>query len=247
MTGVVWAILSLALGGLLKGATGAGAPVVAVPVIALFYGVDMAVTTLMVSNLVSNLWQGWTFRADVLPRRFTLAFAGAGLAGAAAGTWLLANLPAETLKLAVAAMVFLYIGFRLARPGWRLAMPLARWLAVPAGLLGGVMQGAAGISAPISVTFLSALGLARRTFIATISVFFVAMSLSQIPALVWLGFMTWERFWISCAAFAVVLAGMPLGNWLGGRVSPAAFDRLTLALLAVIAVKIVADALLAGA
>ncbi|PKP84841.1 MAG: sulfite exporter TauE/SafE family protein [Alphaproteobacteria bacterium HGW-Alphaproteobacteria-2] len=240
---MIWAVLSLALGGILKGATGAGAPVVAIPVLALFYGVEFAVTTLMVSNLVSNIVQGWAYRADVLPARFTARFALAGLLGAALGTWALARLPAEALELAVAGMVVLYIAFRVARPGWRLGMGWGERLAAPAGLMGGVMQGAAGISAPISLTFLNALGLERRVFVGTISVFFVAMSLSQIPALVGLGIMTWERFWISCGAFVVILGFMPVGNWLGKRVSKDTFDRLTLVLLAAIAAKIIHGAL----
>ena len=45
-----WALfaiaLALALGGILKGATGAGMPVIAVPVIASIYGVQLAVYAL---------------------------------------------------------------------------------------------------------------------------------------------------------------------------------------------------------
>src|SRR3546814_7645556 len=72
--------------------------------------------------------------------------------------------------------VFLYIACRLARPDWVLDLGIATRLAAPAGFAGGLLQGAAGISAPISITFLNAMRIDRAAFIATISVFFVAMS-----------------------------------------------------------------------
>ena len=49
--------LAFALGGIVKGATGAGAPVVAIPVIAIFFDVQLAVIIMAVPNLISNLLQ----------------------------------------------------------------------------------------------------------------------------------------------------------------------------------------------
>src|SRR3546814_9616634 len=60
-------------------------------------------------------------------------------------------------------ILFLYIGFRLAHPDWVLELGVATRLAAPAGFVGGVLQGAAGISAPISITFLNAMRIDRRS------------------------------------------------------------------------------------
>lgn len=240
---MIWAVLSLALGGVLKGATGAGAPVVAVPVIAMTHGVDVAVVTMMVPNLLSNLWQGWQFRADALPPQFTWTFAGAGMAGAVAGTWLLANLPATALSLMVAAGVFAYIGLRLARPDLGLGLRAGTALAGPVGLVAGVLQGATGVSAPVSLTFLNAMRLGRGAFIGTVSIFFAAMTLAQLPSLALVGLLSGERLAASAAAFVIVSAFMPVGGWLGARISKAAFDRGMLVLLALVAIRILADAL----
>ena len=244
---MIWAILSLALGGVLKGATGAGVPVVAVPALAMVYSVDFAVTTLIMSNLVNNLWQGWAYRRDALPRRFVWHFAGGGMLGAGAGTWLLANLPGAALSLTVAVAVYLYIGFRLLRPDWAVPLATGRRLAAPVGVAGGLMQGAAGISAPVSITFLNALSLSRGCFMGTISVFFVAMTVVQIPALIMVGLLDWERFWISCGALVIASAFMPAGSWLGARISKRVFDRVVLVLLGLIATRIIVMALWSGA
>ncbi len=243
LTDLLLMALGLGLGGILKGATGAGSPVIGVPVLTLFFNVPMAVALFTIPNLCTNLWQGWRFRTSQISRRFTWMFAGGGVLGALVGSFLLAALPAEVLMGTVAGATLLYIAFRLARPGWRLAPRTADALSGPVGVVGGVLQGAGGMSAPVSVTFLNAMGLPRPQFIATISVFFAMMSVVQIPTLAALGILTADRAALSLLALIPLFAGMPVGAWLARKISVQAFDRVTLAVLAVIAVKLIFDAL----
>lgn len=242
-TDILLALIGLGLGGVLKGATGAGSPVIGVPVLAMIFNVPMAVAIFTIPNLATNIWQGWQFRKSQFSHRFTLIYAGTGALGAGIGSILLAFLPGEVLMGVVAGVVLLYIAFRLLRPDWHLARPLADRLCAPVGLIGGMMQGAGGISAPVSVTFLNAMRLERGQFIATISVFFCAMSLVQIPLLAGLGIMTGEIALLSLAAMVPLFGGMPVGAWLARRISKEAFDKIILALLAAIAIKLLADAI----
>ncbi len=241
---MLWAVVALLMGGILKGATGAGAPIIAIPVIAMAHDVPFAIVILTMPNLISNVWQGWTYRAEALPLRFTASFALAGALGAGLGTVMLANLPSEVLLILVALSVFAYVGFRLARPNWSLPFATAERIVLPVGTVAGMMQGAAGVSAPVSISFLNALKPERGQFVATISVFFVAMVLVQLPLLGWYGFLSWERILWSTAALIPIFAGMPIGTYLTRHISKQAFDRLTLALLFAISVKLVAQALL---
>ncbi|KMW57917.1 putative membrane protein [Candidatus Rhodobacter oscarellae] len=243
LTNVILIACAFAAGGVLKGAAGAGAPILAVPLLALLYDVPLAVALFVMPNVISNLIQAVQYRGALAERRFVIAFAGAGVAGAVLGTLALAAADPEVLMLGVAVVVLVYVVFRLSRPDWQLPMRLARGLVVPAGLVAGVMQGAAGISAPVSVTFLSAMQMPRATFIATVSVFFLAMGLVQLPTQVLLGIMTWERFWLGCLALIPLTACMPLGAWIGRRLSREVFDRVILGLLALLAVKMLWDAL----
>jgi len=134
--------------------------------------------------------------------------------------------------------VLVYVLFRLARPGWVLAPASARLLVVPAGLVGGVFQGATGLSGPVSVTFMSAVGLLRPQFIVTMSLFFLAMALSQLPAQLALGVMTAERLGFSALAVVPLLLGVPVGDALGRRVSHGAFDRIIMAVLTLLAIRL---------
>lgn len=243
---MIWAIISLALGGILKGATGAGTPVLAVPVIAMFFGVDVAVVTMLIPNLINNFWQGWQYRDTMMPRRFMVVFTIAGMVGVVAGTWLLVSLPATLLLLIVAFGVFSYIAFRLARPEWMVPERLHQPLAAPVGMVSGMLQGASGVSAPVSITFLNAMRLTRPVFIGTISWFFAWMTVAQLPALALSGVLSWERLGYSLGAMAIISAFMPVGAMIGRRVSRETFDKALLTLLFLIAVKIVIDALRSG-
>lgn len=242
-SGILFGALGLALGGILKGATGAGAPILAVPILAMLYDVPLAVAIFTLPNLMSNTWQGWRFRAHQASSGLTWTFALAGAAGAGVGSAMLVGLPSDFLLLGVAGAVFLYIGFRLARPHWALDLGLATRLAAPAGFVGGMLQGAVGVSAPVSITFLNATRMARESFIATISIFFVAMSLVQIPLLSAWGVLTPQRAVLSAAAILPLIAAMPLGAWLARHISRETFDRLILAILALVALRLVISAL----
>ena len=205
----------------------------------LFFGAPFAVAIFCIPNLVTNLWQGWAFRRHVVQGPLMLRFALAGALGAGMGSFMLAWLPTEALTLTVALSVLAYIGFRAARPGWTLSLQRAEWLAAPLGTLGGILQGAAGLSAPVSLSFLNALRLERGQFIVTISVFFFAMALVQIPLLTGLGILTQERLLLSCLALIPLTAAMPLGAWLARRISASAFDRVILGLLGLLSLRLI--------
>ncbi|MCR9157158.1 MAG: sulfite exporter TauE/SafE family protein [Rhodobacteraceae bacterium] len=243
---LAFAFVGILLGGFLKGATGAGAPVVGVPVLAIVFNVPMAVAIFSVLNLCTNIWQSWAFRSEITEHRFTWTFAAMGAVGAILGSILLASLPVPLLMAALALVVFAYIGLRLARPSWVLPRARGRRIGPYVGFVGGVMQGAGGLSAPVSITFLNALNLPRKEFIATIAIFFLSMSVTQVPALASLGILTWDVFLLALLALIPMFFGIPLGAWAASHLSKQTFDRLILSLLAVIAVKLIWDATQAG-
>jgi uncharacterized protein len=234
---------AFAFGGILKGATGFGAPVLAIPLLALFFDVPFAVTIFAVPNLVPNLWQSWAFRAQRLPLGFILRFTLSGALGAGIGTFMLAKLPENVLSLVLAAIIFAYVTFRLLRPSWKLAYPLALKLTPPVGIIAGILQGGAGLSAPASLTFLNAMQLEREQFIATISMFFVSLSLVQIPLLASYGYMTATNFALSSAALIPLVAFMPVGARLARHISPKMFDRIILTILSLLGIKLFLSAL----
>ena len=110
---------AFALGGILKGATGAGAPIITIPVIAAFYDVRIAVIIMVIPNLLTNIGQLYQFRNTILPPFFTVSFALGGGIGAFLGTILLVSLPIKILTLSVAVIVIIYILLKIAVPSWK--------------------------------------------------------------------------------------------------------------------------------
>lgn len=235
---LILVFVAFSLGGVLKGATGAGAPFLAVPIMAILVDVQFAVAVFVIPNIVSNTLQIWRYRHDGPERKFFLTFALAGLIGAGIGTFALAGIDGGILSKTIAIVVFAYVAFRLANPGWTLSWETAQKIVAPIAVIGGFFQGAIGLSAPVSVTFMNAVGLERKQFIFTMSLFFFAMALVQFPTQIALGVMTWERLGYSVLAVAPLLMGMPLGDFLGRRISKASFDKIIIAVLTLLAIRL---------
>jgi uncharacterized membrane protein YfcA len=236
---IIAILIAFALGGMLKGATGAGAPIVTIPVIAAFYDVRIAVIIMVIPNLLTNIGQLYQFRKTILPTFFTVSFAIGGGIGAFIGTILLANLSIKILTLSVAFIVIIYILLKLIVPSWKLLYEKATKLVFIMGAAGGILQGTAGLSAPISITFLNAMKLERNQFIPTISVYFGVMSIFQMPTLYYYDFLNFEIIVASLISTIVLLSFMPLGSWIAKSVSKENFDKITLILLAFIAIRII--------
>ena len=107
------------------------------------------------------------------------------------------------------------------------------------GAGGGILQGSAGLSAPISITFLNSMKLERNQFIPTISVYFGVMSIFQMPTLYYYNFLNREIIIVSIISTVVLMSFMPLGSWLAKSISKETFDKVTLILLGFIALRII--------
>jgi len=154
-----------------KGQPGQGLQIVAVPVIAAFFDVRLAVAALALPNLCTNLLQVWTCRFFRKDPAWTIKFVLSGAFGATIGTFALKIASDKTLMTVLTVTVVLYIALRLTRPEAGLATTRVRSLVVPLGILGGILQGAAGVSAPVSVSFLNALNFPREQFVLRSHVF----------------------------------------------------------------------------
>ena len=83
---LILAAIGIGLGGFLKGATGAGAPVVGVPALALVFDVPAAVATFAVLNVMSNVYQSWSYRGHIQSVRFVALFSAGGALGVVCGS-----------------------------------------------------------------------------------------------------------------------------------------------------------------
>ena len=234
-------LVALAAGAVVKGATGMGLPLVALPVLTAFFGLQHAVGLMTIPLIVTNAWQVWRFREEARAAQlgFMPWFLVGGVVGIAIGTWALTTLPERILVLALGTILLTYVVLRLAAPHWSLSLQLAKRLGPLAGIGGGTLQGATGISAPIGVTFIHSMNLERTAHVFAVSAMFLTFSVVQLPSLWIAGVMRPEWLLQGLLALVPILLFMPLGQWASGKLSRKAFDRIILIFLGLIGLKMV--------
>lgn len=237
----LWMVAALSAGAVVKGATGMGLPLIALPVLTAIFGLQHAIGLLTIPLIVTNFWQVWRFRAEAQSPRmgFMPWFLVSGAVGICIGTWALTTLPERVLILGLGVILLAYVGLRLVTPHWSLGLAMARRLGPLMGIAGGTMQGATGISAPIGVTFIHSMNLDRTAHIYAVSAMFLTFSVVQLPALWVAGVMQPSWLLQGLLALVPILIFMPLGQWASSKLSRRAFDRMILIFLGVIGLKMV--------
>lgn len=90
---------AISIGALIKGITGVGLPLVAVPAIASFTSVEEAVVLMIIPTFGSNLWLVANHRRFFTTLRQHFSFLAAGFIGGILGTFLLIAIDDRWLKL----------------------------------------------------------------------------------------------------------------------------------------------------
>lgn len=243
LASVAISLLAIAVGSLVKGATGLGLPVVAVPVMSYFFGLPHAIGILIIPIIATNLHQVVQTRAEARYVGFLWPVLGFGTVGIAFGTWLLTVLSPERLNGVLGGMLLFYIGMRVFTPHFALSERTGRRLAVPVGLLAGTAQGATGLCAAVFVPFVHSLGLTRTAMIFCVSTVFLIYAVVQFVSLLLIGQLSASHLVEGALAMLPVAVFMPLGTWIGRRLSRQVFDRVFLAILTLIALSLIHTAL----
>ncbi len=238
---VIIMFVALAAGAVVKGATGMGLPLVALPVLTAVFGLQHAVGLMTIPLIVTNVWQVWRFREEAgAPRLdFMPRFLLGGVLGIVIGTWALTTLPERILVLALGIILLSYVALRLRNPHWSLSLQLAQRLGPLAAIGSGTLQGATGISAPIRVTFIHSMNLDRAAHVFAVSAMFLTFSVVQLPSLWIAGLARPEWLLQGVLALVPIMLFMPVGQWASSKLSRKAFDRMILVFLGVLGLKMV--------
>lgn len=239
-------VAALAVGAFIKGATGNGLPQVAIPVIAVFLGVERAVVIMAIPGVVANGWLVWTHRAEARRTRDLPVMVVAGAVGAVAGTLLLERLDSRVLSGVLATMIITYVVFAALRPGLSIPARVTRVASPPVALAAGGLQGATGISGPLLSTYLHGFGLPPRAYVFAISTLFFVFSSVQAVTLAGVGLYTQARLVESLLALVPIFLALPLGSWAVRRVSAGTFQRVVLVVLLASAASLAYDAVTGG-
>lgn len=235
MTGAEIAIVLGAslLGAFIKSVTGMGYPLIAVPLITLALGIEEAVVIVAFPNLVANASLCFGARDGRDGARDLPILVGAGFAGAFLGTFALVNVPEEPLLIALALTIVAFVVNFLRSPDLRVDPATSRRWAPVVGGFAGVMQGAVGVSGPVVASWLHGYRLHKQAYVFSVTSIFGVSGAVQLGLLLAAGKMTTDRAVVSGLALAAVLAVMPVGTRLRGRLGGPGFERAVLGVLIV--------------
>lgn len=242
--GMLLAVLfAISLGGLVKGMTGVGLPIFAVPAVALISSMEEAVVLMVIPVISANLWLVISHRQHRHVLRTHLPFLAMGFGGALIGTSLLVLISDRGLKLLLVIWLGLYLvqyitnhrSLQLLRGTGKMAYVL--------GLAAGTIQGATGISAQVVAPYYHARGLTPEAYAFAAAFTFLLLSLAQIAAIANLDLFTPARLQLSLLALVPTLVFTQLGISLSRKISAAMFNKILLVTFIVMEINLILDIL----
>ncbi|WP_158742934.1 sulfite exporter TauE/SafE family protein [Acidisphaera sp. L21] len=225
---------------LIRGFTGFGFSIAAVPLLSLIVPPAQAVPIVLVLQLLVSV-NGFVPAVRICDWRSVGWLALGAAVATPLGVWSLAHLPASPVRLCIAAIVLLAV-LVLAR-GTRVGLVAGRGI-LPFGIVSGLFNGLAGMPGPPVIAFYLASPITTGVARASMIVFFLATSIFALIPLATLGMLGWPIAIMALAGFPAVWAG----SWLGARMYRGSSDQryrmVALALLIVTAILAAARAVL---
>jgi len=229
---IVALVVVFVFGGVVKGVTGVGLPLVLVPLTAQFLPVPVAVAMLTVPMVATNVTQAMEGGHTAAAIKQLLPILVCVVIGLLIGVHLLLSIDRKLLSL-ILGVAFLGIAALLgAMPHVHIREETARWSGPLVGFAAGVLGGMSAMFGPPMIAYL----VGRRTdpdsFVKQMAIFAFTASLTMLLALSGSGSMSWSDVGVSALAIIPILAGMPFGRWLRRRTKPQWFRAAVLAVLA---------------
>ena len=236
-------LIAIALGALLKGMTGLGLPMFAVPALASFTSVEEAVVLMIIPGIAANLWlvvihrRFWPLLRDHLP------FLISGFIGGLIGSVVLVLVDDRWLKLILVIWLGLYLFQYFVLRGSTRLFEARGNTGYIFGLAGGTLQGSMGISAQVVAPYFHARGLKQEPYAFAVASTFLLLSIAQFAASTSLDLMTTTRLQLSLTALVPTLIFIWLGTKLARKISHGLFNRILLVTFIAMELKLIADIL----
>ena len=227
---LVVALVSLA-GSFVKTVTGMGYPLIAVPALTLFLGIEAAIVVIAIPNAILNGWLCWDAWPDRVHTRDLPVLVVAALLGGVGGALVLVQAPERPLLIFLAATVLVYVVQRFRQPHVALAPETTRRWSPVVGLIAGFCHGAVGVSGPIVAIWIHGYRLPKNAYVLAVASLFLMGGLAQLGVLLAAGAFGADRWLATAVALVATLAVIPVGRRTRERLPIETFERLILVLL----------------
>lgn len=230
----------LVFAGFVKGATGFGLPLIAVPVLANIIGpktavVVMSIPVLLVGAYMAVRTSAWRVTGEMGPLRWLLV---AIFVGTIAGANILANIDTALIGLivGVTAVAFTLLSLRTKPPD---ITGQASFLAPAVGLAAGLLSGTTSTPGPLLAMYLRSIRLEKTTFVAAINLLFTLTGAIQIASFLQVGLYTQESLLYGFAATIPITIATMIGMRAHFLMGQRLFDQLVLAVIFVSGLRLI--------
>ena len=236
-------LAAISTGALLKGMMGLGLPLFAVPILATLTSVQEAVLLMVIPGIAANLWVVIDRRRNLALLRQHVLFLVCGIAGAYIGTALLNVVNDRALKVLLVIWLAIYLAqyFVGKKP---LGVFAGRGpLAYLVGLIAGASQGASGISAQVVAPYFHGRSLQAPAYAFLVAFTFLLLSITQLTAALSIKLLNSDLLKLSLIALIPTIIFTRLGIRLADSISLEVFNKVLLAVLCLMEVKLLLDLL----
>jgi len=228
---IAYVLLVVGAGAFVRAAVGFGDALLAMPLLALVIGLQLATPLVGVVSLVTTIiLLATSWRSVNLAASWRLIAASA--LGAPVGLWVLVTVEEWVMHVVLGGVLIGYGAYNLLRPG---LPPLHNegW-AFPVGFVAGILGSAYNTSGPPVIIY----GAMRRwspdVFRATLQGFFLVNGVMIAAGHAMAGLWTAQVLWLMLLTLPGLMVGMAAGIVVQRRISPAAFSRVVYVLLVVL-------------
>lgn len=236
--------LAVTAGGIVKGVTAIGLPIVTMVIVINFVSPQTALALITVPLLITNIWQA--MRAGDLMysvRRFwplIIMFLGCLYIG----TLIAASVGSNTLFLLIGISVIIFTGSQLFKPSQKPLGPIAqRFLGPVAGALGGVLGGISTIWGPPMMMYLFMLHMTKDQWAQSVATIWL---IGAIPLTLFYwqnGVLNPGNIWLSIGACVPGMIGILIGERIRGYVNEEIFRKVLLVVLLIVGLNLIRRAL----
>ena len=234
-------VLSIMLfAGLVHGTLGLGFPMVATPMLAVFFDVRSAILITLLPTVAVNLASLWNSRHSLSSVKRFLPLTGFVLIGSIGGAYILASVDPDPFRLILAGLILLYLWTNLSGRVPR------RWidanLIVAMGLFGilaGLAAGVTNVMVAILIIFFLSLEIPRVTMVPVLNTCFLIGKMSQIAVLSMAGLVSFTLFYETMPLAITAVIALLFGQKLQDRIAINVYRRILHGLLVVLSVILV--------
>ena len=218
-----------------KGLSGFGSGLIAIPLLAFIFPLTFVVPVLGLLSYSGTIMQSVQLRKQVVWRDM-LPLIPFSLLGIAVAIWLLVNVDANKLVMALGIFVLLYSIYSL------LPLPVhagGRQWAIAAGCGGGMVGALFGTGGPFYVVYLKMRQLSKSQFRATIAMIFLVDGGARMLGYAFNGLFTSQVLWLVATLLPVLIMGMYVGHHLHIKIEQQRFNQVISLLLMVSGIMLI--------